>query len=308
MLFGTIPVFTTPLAATGVNAVVQVIWRLMVGAPILVLLTLLVQRRDLKGLRLRDALGFVGVGALLLGLFLTYVGSLSLGTPAATAVLLLYSQPVFTVLLSRLLHERITRTRLAALVLGVSGVLVVFNPLGAGRGPGVGQVLALSSGIFYALYIVASRRIVSGQRFHPLTTTSLSFVGALVSLVPVSLLLQASYPRLDLLAGMVTSNAHQVELSLGLIVLGTILPYVALNLGLTKMEASDAGMTLLVEPISASAFGYLLLGQSLGQAQVVGGFLIITSIVLVNLRIGSARSDAKTAIRPRRQNLTQERA
>ena len=283
ILFGTIPVFTTPLALSGVNAEVQVTWRFVIGTPILLLFTLLVQPRGLKDVLFRNLRGFLVTGGILLGLFLTYVGSLSLGTPAATAVLLLYSQPVFTVLLSRILKERITRTRLAALVLGVSGVLVVVNPLNIVQGLGLGDALALTSGFLYALYIVTSRQVVRDKKLHPLIMTSFSFVGALAFLLPISLLVQGLYPSSDVFAGITSFNSYQIELLLGLIVIGTVIPYLALNLGLMKMEASEAGMTLMVEPVAASALGYLVLGQGLGSGQVGGACLIIASIVLLNL-------------------------
>jgi len=283
VLFGTIPVFATPLASSGVNAVVQVTWRFVIGTPILIIFTLIVQPRGLKDTLFRNLRGFLATGGVLLGLFLTYVGSLSLRTPAATAVLLLYSQPVFTVLLSRLLKERITMRRLAALVLGISGVLVVLNPLNMEQGLGLGDTLALASGFLYALYIVTNRRIVRDENIHPLTMTSFSFVGALAFLLPVNLLVQGLYPSSDVFAGIISLNSHQVELLLGLIIIGTVIPYLALNLGLLKMEASEAGMTLMVEPVSASALGYLALGQSLGAGQVAGACLIIASIVLLNL-------------------------
>jgi len=61
----------------------------MAGTPLLLLSTLIVRPTDFRRVGARDFLEFVGLGAVLLALFLTYVGSLSLGTPAATAVLLL---------------------------------------------------------------------------------------------------------------------------------------------------------------------------------------------------------------------------
>jgi|GEM_PF-6047155 len=41
---------------------------------------------------------------------------------------------------------------------------------------------------------------------------------------------------------------------LGLIALGTVLPYLALNRGLKSMIVFDAGITLLVEPVSVFTF------------------------------------------------------
>jgi drug/metabolite transporter (DMT)-like permease len=225
-------------------------------------------------------MAFAGIGAILLALLLTYIGSISLGTPAATAVLLLYSQPIFTVLLSRvLLGEQVTWVKSIALLLGISGVLVVLNPLRLGLGVGVGQALAISSGLLYALYIIASKKVGG---FNPMTKTALSFSGALALLFPAYWLIGLASPGIGVSAGVANINVTQVALLLGLVVIGTILPYVALNFGLEHMPASDSGLTLLVEPIVASALGSVFLGQGLGLNQLVGGALIVASILVLN--------------------------
>lgn len=282
ILFGTIPVFTTPLSSSGVDAEVQVAWRLIVGAPVLILAALLVERREFKKVRPKDLLAFVAIGGVLLGLFLTYIGSLSIGTPAATAVLLLYSQPIFSVVLSRiLLHERITRARSAALFLGIAGVFLVVNPLGLERGSGPGLALALSSGFLYAVYIVASGEVAKTDRFQSVTITSLSFGGALLLLLPVGLLIQGFISHEAFSAGIVTLNTAQAGQLVGLVALGTVLPYLALNRGLKNMRASDAGMTLLVEPVSVFALSYIFLGQVPAPNEYLGGILIGISIFVL---------------------------
>ena len=288
ILSGTIPVFATMLSRSGVSAVVQVFWRVSLAAPILLLFAFVVWKRGVNRaskVHARVATGFIGIGAILIALLLTYIGSISLGTPVATAVLLLYSQPLFTVLLSWLvLGEQITRTKLIALILGISGVLVVLNPLTLESGIGVGQALALCSGLMYAFYIIASKRVAG---FKPLSKTALTFGGALLLLVPIYMITGIVHPSFGISADIYAVNATQTDLLLGLVVVGTILPYLTLNLGLEFMSASDSGITLLVEPITASALGSLLLGQALGLNQLVGGGLIVASIVETN-RVASS--------------------
>jgi len=162
----------------------------------------------------------------------------------------------------------------------------VLNPLEVEKGLGVGQALALSSGFLYSIYIIACRQIAKLAKFHPLSATSFSFLGALVVLLPIGLIIQFSYSHFNMFSNLISLSSQQSYLLFGLITLGTIFPYLALNLGLVKTEASDTGMTLLIEPVSASLLGYLALGQSLGFGQIVGACLILASIALINLRIG----------------------
>jgi drug/metabolite transporter (DMT)-like permease len=119
------------------------------------------------------------------------------------------------------------------------------------------------------------------NRFQSVTITSLSFGGALLLLLPVGLLIQSFISHSAFSAGIVTLSTAQVGLLLGLVAFGTVLPYLALNRGLKNMRASDAGITLLVEPVSVFALGYIFLGQVPGPNEYVGGVLIGISIFVL---------------------------
>ena len=68
---------------------------------------------------------------------------------------------------------------------------------------------------------------------------------------------------------------------LGLAVLGTIVPYGLLYLGLSNMEAGAASVLLLVEPLSVLVMSAIFLGQTVDWWQAAGGVLILGAGVLV---------------------------
>jgi len=80
--------------------------------------------------------------------------------PAGRSVILAYTMPLWVVVLSRaVLHERLTRRRLAGLGLGMAGMLVLIgNELAVLQGAPVGALLVLSAAFSWALGTVLMKR------------------------------------------------------------------------------------------------------------------------------------------------------
>ncbi|MEO0915943.1 MAG: DMT family transporter, partial [Pseudomonadota bacterium] len=75
--------------------------------------------------------------------------------PFATAVSAYFVGPIIAVVLSVIiLKERLTRRKCVSLVLGLIGAMFIVRP-GTGIDPGI--LLALGAGLFFALYLVATR-------------------------------------------------------------------------------------------------------------------------------------------------------
>lgn len=111
----------------------------------------------LRALRTRR-LGMLALrGAILLACYTTFYLSVA-ALPLATAVAISFSSPLFIAALAwPVLGERVGARRLAAIVVGFMGVLVVARP-----GHGVFEpaaALAIVSALFYALGQVLSRRL-----------------------------------------------------------------------------------------------------------------------------------------------------
>ena len=113
------------------------------------------------------------IGALLqLGQF----AGLVLGLPVAVVAFLLYSQPIFTILLGRLiLRETITAPKLIAAGMALAGVAVLFRPWQSLDSESwIGLLAALSSGLWLALWVVwGAGAVGSGNvtRSQPLLAT-----------------------------------------------------------------------------------------------------------------------------------------
>jgi drug/metabolite transporter (DMT)-like permease len=230
---------------------------------------LLVTRRHL---RRRDLLP-VAVAALI-GLTLTH--SLQfLGTQLSTAhagALLTSSSPVFMLIFgSLLLHERLTRRRIAALVVAPIGVVVVIGPgdMRGHAGAAVGDVLLTAAGITWALYSVLVRRLAS--RLPGLVLTAyITLVGAALSVplgVPQLLEIRALPPA--------------VWLSLLYIgVVSTVIAYYLWNRGMELVEAGSGAVFFFAQPLTGVFFSWLFLHEHLGPTFFAGAALVLAGVAL----------------------------
>ena len=212
----------------------------------------------------------------------TEIGPIILGVPVAIVVLLLYTQPLWTVLLGRIfLKEDINKRKVLALVLVLVGVFVILNPAtGAYPLNALGIVLALVGGILLSGWFLLGR--VSGmKRYNPVTTQFGYYVFILFFLL-------ISYP----IVGLLTQDVAIMDLSLNLsphvwsylflfMVFAVIIPHLLYFHGSKRVPASDAGIIFLLEPVSASVLAALFFNEAITLNILIGGALILLSNYLV---------------------------
>lgn len=250
----------------------------------LLLAPVVVYRPEFR-LRRRDADIFVGFGVmgavLQIGQFLGIV----LGVPVAIVALLLYTQPLWTVLLGRLwLGEPITGRKLGALALAAAGIVVlVGTPESAGRHSPVGLAGALIAGVMLALWVILGR--VSALRGnHPITTTfgyqaattiGLFAMWPLIAMWPA----EASMSRFDPTVFLVHWQAVAVYT-----VVANTAPAVLVMWGMARVQASAAGVMLLLEPVSAAFLAWMLFGEEVSGHVWLGGGLILGANAVLLMR------------------------
>jgi drug/metabolite transporter (DMT)-like permease len=224
---------------------------------------------------------------LFMGLFgaitrLSQFSAVVLGVPVAIVVLLLYTQPLWTVIFSRLLlQEKITKNKVLAIMLVLTGVVTLvnpFNPMNIGNFSGI--IIALIGGISLSAWIVYSRKSAI-KKYHHMTTTFGVVIFVLVFLI-------ISYP----IVYFFIRDPQIIRLSLDLpmrmwfylfafMVISELIPYILLLKGLKKVLASSAGIILLLEPVSAALLAAVLLHQPITPNILLGGSLILISNYIV---------------------------
>lgn len=206
---------------------------------------------------------------------------------ALGTVVAIGSAPILSGLLGWLVDRETPRRRWwVATAIGVTGVaLIVLTGDAAGTDlSGLG--FALAAGFAFAVYIVASRRVVGLS--HPVGGMALVFSVAAVASLPLLAFVDLSW----LLAG----TGVLMGLHLGLI--ATAFAYVLFALGLRTTPTGSAATASLSEPLTAALLGVVLLGETPGIPGWVGVALILIGLaVLASGRAVAAEAPGPALVR-----------
>lgn len=245
------------------------------AACVILLAYLLVFRREALVVRPKDlpflaVFGVVGLAAV----HYTYFKTISL-TNVATAILLEYLAPVLVLIVGVVfMKHRWTWSLPAGVALSVTGCALVVGAIG-GEGLVVspaGVAWGLASAVFFAAYSLMGS--VAAKRFTPYTTLvyGLGFASLfwLLVLGPESTIQLLAVPE---------SLAAVVFLA----VVSTVVPFSAFLMALKYIPPTNATVTSTVEPALAGIGAFVLFGESLTAAQLLGGLLVLAAIAIVQL-------------------------
>lgn len=234
--------------------------RLMVGCS--ALLVGLVASRRLNLLRAYSLRKLPILGLLLaLGWVLLFESMKRL--PISEAVLLDYNAPIFVAMLSPIfLKERLERATYAAITLASMGVaFIALSHNGFSGSSVIGILLGLLAGLAYALFVILSKHIL--RKAPSLTVSFYSYLIAAIWLMPFTFNLNFSLP----------ANLWILVFIMGIV--NTAFAVTIYFHGLKLVKAQDAAVLAYLEPASATAFGYMFLGEALRPAAIIGGILIL---------------------------------
>lgn len=272
VLWGTISVFIRTLSAAGIDPLEIAMIRMIVAALLFTAVVAIKDTRLLK-IRLRDLWMFVGTGIVSVVLFNCCYFSTIVNSEASVAVVLLYTSPVFIMLLSALLfREKITGRKLTALALTVTGCVLVAGLLGGSFAiePKV-LITGLASGLFYGLYTIFGR--IALKKYDTMTVTAYTFLfGMLGSVFP---------GELGRVGKILLDRPELLLWCLGIGLFCTVLPYFLYTWGLQRLEAGKAAILVAVEPLVGAVIGMTLFGESRDVLKLTGIALIIGAIILL---------------------------
>ncbi|WP_407528801.1 DMT family transporter [Methylobacterium oryzisoli] len=232
----------------------------------------------------RDWAAFLGMGLLnnVLPFCLIVWGQTRI--PSGLAAILNATTPLFTVVVAHVLttDERMTRNRLAGVLLGFCGVAVMVGPAvlaGAGT-DGLGQVAILAAALSYACAGVYGRRFRE-MGVPPLVTACGQVTVSSLLLLPPALLIDR--PWTLPMPGVPVWGAV-----LGLAVLSTALAYVLFFRLLASAGATNIVLVTFLIPVSAVLLGTLVLGESLDVRHALGMALIGCGLAAIDGRLPTA--------------------
>ncbi len=215
--------------------------------------------------------GAAAAAGLLLALhFATWVASLSF-TSIAASTLLVSTQPVFSLLLSRrLLGEKAGGRTMFAMLIALGGVaLIVWGDIRAGEDRLIGDLLALAGAVTAAGYLVVGRRVRESVSL----PTYLGAVNLWAAIGAGGLALLFSQPLVPV-----------VRVDLAWCFLMALVPHLlghgTLNWAVRRMRAYLVNLIVLGEPVLATLYAFLVFGETPPVLVYPGALLIGAGVVL----------------------------
>ena len=213
--------------------------------------------------------------------------------PASTAALILATEPIWILVLSRVfLAEPVPRWSWAGAAVAVAGVAVLAGPEAFAAGSS-GRVLAgaglvlLGTALFGA-YTIVLRPLSDQYGAVPAAATS-TLAGALPYLALAGTLTPARIGRLPAAAW-----GELAFTALGATVAGLLLWSVAV----ARIGPARTGLLLYLEPVAGVTGAAVLLGERLSAGLAAGGVLVMTGVIVAWRAQGSAPGGTRAGREP----------
>ncbi len=274
--WGSMGIFVRKLGTYGFSAIQIVSIRITLAALIFSLVLLVKDRRGFK-ISPKDIPLFLGLGfGSILFFTICYFTAITM-MPLSTAAILLYTSPVWIMLMSIFFfHEKLDRRKLIALGLAFAGCVLVSGISGEGMTV-TGLLIGLGSGIGYGLYSILGK--VALRKYSSYTVTTYTFIFAAVGSWVVS--------RPADMMGKFSSASD-----LGFLIffcfltalITAVIPFLSYTLGLESVEASKAGIIATIEPMVATLIGILVFEEKLTIMSGAGILMILAAVVILNLK------------------------
>ena len=295
--WGSMGIFVRRLSGFGFSPIQIVTLRITVAALVFCLVLL---AKDRSGFRiaLRDLPLFLGLGfGSILFFTVCYFSAITI-MPLSTAAILLYTSPIWIMLMSALFfREKLNSVKLIALALAFAGCVLVSGISGEGLTL-TGLLLGLGSGLGYGLYSILGT--VALRKYSPYTVTTYTFLfaaaGAWLVCGPADMV--SKFNAADNVPGLLLFCVLT-----GLVT--AVVPFLAYTLGLRTVEAGRAGILATVEPLVAALVGIVVFSEPLTLLSGLGIVLILAAVVLLNRNRSVQGKEAETVLLP--EGGTEER-
>ena len=274
-LWGTMGIFVRGLSSYGFSPLQIACLRIM-AAGILFFAYLCVGGKEKLRIRKKDLPLFLAMGwGSILFFTICYFTTIQ-RTSLAVAAILLYTSPIFVMLLSAVfLKEKITGQKLVALLLAFAGCVLMAGVGEAGSLTGIGFLIGLCSGLGYGLYSIFGSILL--KKYHPYTVSAYAFIFAGIGALFLcdgkdvgEKIMAAKHPAFLFFLFFLTAAVTAVA------------PFLLYTVGLLKVEASKAAIMAMVEPLVAAVIGIFVFDETLSFSSAMGIACVFLAVFLLN--------------------------
>ncbi len=272
ILWGTSGIFVHNLSPFGITAVQMTTIRASVSFLVMVIFALISDRQIFR-VKLKDLWVFPALGISLFFTAFFYYQAMQL-TSISTAVVLLYTDPIFVVTVSALcFKEKFSGTKVIAIAGMLIGGALVSGLVGGMQFDTVGVLLGIGSAVLYAIYnIVTKIAMIRGVR--PESSTLYSFLC-------MTVLGMCICKPSGIFAAAAADPFPVIPLMIGIGIVTFVIPYSLYTLSMKELPAGTVSALAIMEPLSGTVFGIVLYHEEMTVFSVIGIVLILASVILI---------------------------
>jgi len=257
ILTGSIGIFVK-LIGNEIHFMTLVFYRMILGFLFVLAVVPFIDKNAFKVKR-KDLKDYFIVGILFASTLSLFVVA-NLFAPVQNVVLITNFSPFLVLILAYFfLKEKITRTKIITLIIGVVGIIII-NPFKFGE-DALGNYLALTQMVFYSFLVVRMRK---ENKEHSIGAIIWFFLFATLLLIPFPFIFG-------------WGNISEVLwLVLGLGIFSTGFAYLFHNLALEKIGAEISSIfIMLTMPLSGIVLAFFILREELNSRVIMGGIVLI---------------------------------
>ena len=275
LLLGATAIATSALfvKVSETGPVATAFWRVFLALPLLGLWSALGQRE-------RHGAGFATERGLMVAAGLFFAGDLAVWhwsivlTSVANSTLLANLAPIFVALAAWLLfRQRLRGKFMLGLAIAVTGMILLIG--GDFRLQGkelIGDALGVVTAMFYAGYQLT----VTKLRARVATSTIMAWGGLVTAIVLLPVALLSGEQMLPV------SGMGWIKLA-GLALISQVAGQSLIAYAMAQLPATFSSVGLLFQPVMATLFAWLLLGEAVSALQFAGGITVLIGIRTVHL-------------------------
>ncbi len=275
ILWGIIGIFVKSLGDSGLSAFDMMLVRSFFALIIIFLFFFIWDREKLK-INLKDIWIFMCLGIVSFFMYGVLYFITIEKTSMSTAAVLLYTSPVFIMVMARIFfREKITKRKFLAIIITVMGTAFVSGGIQKNSDLS-GIVTGILSGFFYGLYSIFGR--IASKKYSSVTTTLYTFLFTTLAAISVA--------DFENIIGVAKSEPMIIPEFILYAVITAAIPYILYTGALKYVPLSRAAIVVCVEPIVAMLTGVIFYGDKLGVMGLLGSLMILGAILLSNTEKG----------------------
>ena len=209
---------------------------------------------------------------------LFFLKGIELTTPIHASAIMTITPVIILILSALILKEKVTKLKIAGVVLAFSGALALTifgNSERAGDNIFLGNTFVLLNAFFYSVYIILIKQLTA--KYHPFTFIKWLFLFGFFMVLPFG------YSELrDVQLDIFTPYAY---FSVAFVVIGATFGTYLLNpIALNKLKASTVGVFIYLQPVIAGIFAIVMGADRLDTLKIIAMVLIFSGVYLVTLK------------------------